>query len=312
MLTTPPAFLFSPPPLHFPLLLFLLLPLLPLLYTRPILSPLLLGPHGPVCGRPDCTRSPDALQVLGHRQSALLLLLRLFLFLLLLRWWLFLLLVLEGRGGGVSGGGEQQGSGGAEVVEGEGGADCDAAGSPCNRTGRHGSKQAQHHRRHLHHHHCHVLYHHHLLHYHHFLLLLTAPASQPGPGIFRRVGGVGIGMRCRRHKTIMLAKVTSARPITARAIVTFCFQKLIFAPGVRPPGDFSPSPRLSRPCSPLPEESTRKRSANEGAGRLSPPVDKTKQSRQRVSRIAQVVSSAVSPSSVLGQRARRMLCAVSG
>ena len=139
-----------------------------------------------------------------------------------------------------------------------------------------------------------------------------SPRCRPGPGIFRR-GGEGLWMRCRRTKTIMLAKVTSGLPITARAIVTFCFQKLIFAPGVRPPGDFSPAPRLSRPCSPLPEESTRKRSANAGAGRLSPPVDKTKQSRPVETESQSNCSSRQFCSvSVLGQRARRMLCAVSG
>ena len=42
-------------------------------------------------------------------------------------------------------------------------------------------------------------------------------------------------MRCRRPKTIMLVKDTSALPITERAIVTFWFQKLIFASGVPPP-----------------------------------------------------------------------------
>ena len=47
-------------------------------------------------------------------------------------------------------------------------------------------------------------------------------------------------MRCRRPKTIMLAKVTRCRPITARAVVTFWFQKLIFGSGIPPLGDFSP------------------------------------------------------------------------
>ena len=47
-------------------------------------------------------------------------------------------------------------------------------------------------------------------------------------------------MRCRRPKTIMRAKVTSARPITARAIVTFWFQQLILACSFPPLVTFSP------------------------------------------------------------------------
>ena len=52
----------------------------------------------------------------------------------------------------------------------------------------------------------------------------------PGPGTFRR-GGKECGMRFRRTKTIMHAEVTTtrARLIKVRAIVTFWFQKLIFA-----------------------------------------------------------------------------------
>ena len=59
--------------------------------------------------------------------------------------------------------------------------------------------------------------------------------------------GEGVGMRCRRPKTIMLAKVTSALPITARAIVTFWFQKLIFASGVSSPSLVTFSPQLHFP-----------------------------------------------------------------
>ena len=59
-------------------------------------------------------------------------------------------------------------------------------------------------------------------------------------------------MRCRRLKTTMLAKVTSALPITARAIVTFLFQQLIFASGISPLVTFSqqldfPGPGLATP-----------------------------------------------------------------
>ena len=68
--------------------------------------------------------------------------------------------------------------------------------------------------------------------------------SYPGPGRYAtlltrarnlQARGEGVGMRCRRPKTTMHAKVTSARPITERAIVTFWFQKLIFPSGVAPP-----------------------------------------------------------------------------
>ena len=52
--------------------------------------------------------------------------------------------------------------------------------------------------------------------------------------------GKGVGMRCRRPKTTILAKFTSALPITARAIVTFWFQQLIFASGVPPLVTFPP------------------------------------------------------------------------
>ena len=44
----------------------------------------------------------------------------------------------------------------------------------------------------------------------------------------RRGGKEGVGMPYQRPKTIMRAKVTSARPITERAIVRFWFLQLLF------------------------------------------------------------------------------------
>ena len=59
-------------------------------------------------------------------------------------------------------------------------------------------------------------------------------------------------MRCRRPKTTMLAKGTTALPITARAIVTFLFQQFIFASGISPFVTFSPQLDFPGPAPNLP------------------------------------------------------------